>query len=452
MSPRRRVPTLWSYSSGERPNTVVVREKRPGGNLYIRMWNPVGLTQMEECLEHTDRQAAIDYADGEAKKLRDGAVLLSHASTVGNVLAHYLAYRTPRKTTPQQQQEDRRRAVMWTAYLGADLPVGKIGRKQWESFITDRSTGRIDARGAEHRPPRLPGPRAVDADLVFLQSVFNWACTWDVGPRKLLAKNPWGVPGVGVRNPLERPRNKAPARPYMTAERYRALRAAADDVLMVCLPDAPGARMVPTGEGIHPTKGYAIRGSRWMRPSYLGELMELAAQTGRRISALCRLTYADLVIGEIGKAKRPGITAIRWRPIKTEDETVVPVKPDTRAVLQRIVRARPGAGDRPLFPQGMRPWASINKDTAEDWLLAAEKAAGLAHIRGGGWHMARRAWATLHKRHPIVDVMRAGGWKDRRSLEQSYMISTEDDVMAVVNAPTVDGVAIQRRRTARGVR
>jgi integrase len=62
----------------------------------------------------------------------------------------------------------------------------------------------------------------------------------------------------------------------------------------------------------------------------------------------------------------------------------------------------------------------MNKLLAGYYLKRAEKAAGLSAVKRLGWHGFRRAWATQRKALPLADVMRAGGWRDVKALQEAY--------------------------------
>src|ERR1043165_7650556 len=131
-----------------------------------------------------------------------------------------------------------------------------------------------------------------------------------------------------------------------------------------------------------------------MKPSYLPELLDIVEDTGRRISAICRLWYSDLI-------REQGVgTKVRWGPFKQEDEQVVPIGERARAAIARILEARPGVGNAPIFPANRRgdrgQVVAIEKRTATDWLLAAESIAfknewiAVEHLDGGCFHPYRR--------------------------------------------------------------
>jgi integrase len=80
--------------------------------------------------------------------------------------------------------------------------------------------------------------------------------------------------------------------------------------------------------------------------AYLADVLALAAETGRRISAILALRWDDIV----WDARPHG--AIRWRADedKMGEEWTAPLSPKARAVLDRLRRERPGLGNALLFP------------------------------------------------------------------------------------------------------
>ena len=92
-------------------------------------------------------------------------------------------------------------------------------------------------------------------------------------------------------------------------------------------------------------------------------------------------------------------------------------------------------GNQYLFPAPKakgKPWSRWH---ARDLLEDAEAAAELEPIKGGDFHPYRRKWATERKRLSMPDVMAAGGWRDRRSLEECYMQADEATMYEVMAEP-----------------
>lgn len=423
MSPRKK---NWSFSAGEYPHTVRVFEREPGGMLYAQAWDPTVGYSPRISLRHRDQEQAITYAETEAAKLRDGSVALAPAPNVIYVTMQYFIHQTPKKALAVQK-EDERRIGMWRRVLGPHTQIRHVGRPQWESFIALRGSGAIDCHGAPvAEGKRTPvSERTVDADLVFMVSVFNWATSWNVNGRPLLERNPWGGTAAGVKRALERPKPLEQKQPVASFDRFLTVRAAAERVMMVVRKKEPGAQLVTVGTAQYKHGEGPVR--QWMKPSYLPELMDLVEDTGRRITAICRLWYSDF-IREGGK-----VTKVRWRSIKGSKPTIVPIGERARAAIERVLAQRPGIGDRPAFPSPRNPDKAITRFLARDWLERAEDLAEVEHVDGGDFHPYRRKWATERKHHPDADVMEGGGWTDPRSLKRSYQKADSETVLAVIN-------------------
>src|SRR3954452_16506251 len=130
--------------------------------------------------------------------------------------------------------------------------------------------------------------------------------------------------------------------------------------------------------------------------SYLSELLDLAHDAGRRITAICAVRYQDL---RLEQAPSPHHGAIRW-PGETDKEGrqwVAPISPRVRAALDRILRERPGIGAAYLFPCPTDPSRPVQYERVRHWLVVAEKLAKLPKQRGTSFHAYRRAWATARK-------------------------------------------------------
>lgn len=114
----------------------------------------------------------------------------------------------------------------------------------------------------------------------------------------------------------------------------------------------------------------------------------------------------------------------------------VPLAEETRSAIERVLAMNPVVGEMPLFPaprakDGNRPscWTRFH---ARNLLGRAERAASISPIEGGDFHPYRRAWSTARKHHPAADVAAAGGWRDLRSLEKSYIKADEATMLRVV--------------------
>ena len=392
----------WTFSAGSRPHTVTIFER--DGRLHARAWDPtLRGTGGFRCrsLKHNDRAKAKTYALEQAAKLEKGsAEIMQGVVKLGPVIDLYLLNRSPRKGQ-REQKADRRRGDMWKRFLGTDTDPHTISLASWERFIDLRQLGAIDSRAKpiQTEKRRIVRTRSVNQDLQWLGWVLNWASKWRTPQGNyLMRENP--VRGYEV------PTEKNPRRPVATEDRYQATRAKTDQVTMVV-----------RWHG----KSKTIR-------SYLSEVLDIVSGTGRRLSAVLQLQYGDLQLQDGPHG------AIRWpaNTDKTGRETLVPIGPDVRAAIDRVLRERPGIGQASLFPAPGDPTKPVTRHLAAKWLQQAEKLAGLEKLDGSLWHAYRRKWATERKHLPDADVAAAGGWVNSNTLRLVYQQADQETLLRVV--------------------
>lgn len=324
------------------------RDGEPGGLLYARTTGTHG-EDIRLSLGHRDREQAKAYALEQAGKLRHGCDdIRAGRLFMSRLFALYALHRTPGKTL-NEQNEDGRRTKMWTRVLGAQKDAAKITRSEWERFADMRASGQLDAQG-EHVPNlklrRPVRPRSVQRDMLWLKWVLNWGTSWqDSEGRYLLTANP--VRGFDV------PHEKNPRRPVASTDLLEKVLAAAETLEMEL---------------------------RWGRKArrqraYIADILVLAAEIGRRISAILALRWDDVV----WEARPHG--AIRWRAetAKMGHEWTAPVSAKASAVLDRLRRERPGVGTALLFPSPINPEVPVSYERVRCWLAKAEKLAGVSN-------------------------------------------------------------------------
>jgi integrase len=402
-------PKRWRFTSGAAGSRVTVYEREPGGPLWARCWDASlgngkgGMRRLS--LGHRDKAKAEAYAVKEAAKLQEGTAELQQARlTLARLFALYLTHHSPKKTA-EQQDDDRRQVELWTRILGANRDPHLIRNAHLEDFERRRRSGEIDSRGLpvpiEKR--RAVRARTVEHDVKWLRWCCNWAMRHeDENGRPLLRENP-------VRYIPKPERN--PRRPVASTDRYEALRAVADRVMME-------------------DRG---KGKRTPRRSYLSELLDIAHGTGRRIRAICRLRVEDLRLE--ANAEHGPFGAIRW-PATTDKqgrESVVPMSPLVRDAVKRALGERAITAGY-LFPMPTNPARPITAERAALWLRKAEKLAGLTHQDGGAWHPFRRGFATARKHLPLPDLAAAGGWKGTETLTRCYLHPDSETLLKVVLA------------------
>ncbi len=210
-------------------------------------------------------------------------------------------------------------------------------------------------------------------------------------------------------NPVRRydiPTELNPMRPVASQDRYEATRAVSDEINMEM----------------------RVNGRREGQRSYLSELLDIINGTGRRISAVCSLTFDDLKLheGPSGSICWPADTD------KMGHESTVPISPPVRAALDGVLAKRPGIGAAPLFPSPGDPTRLITRHLVDKWLRKAEKLAGLEPLKGSLWHAYRRKWATERKHPPGADVAAAGGWANGLTLLKVYQQPDPETMLKVV--------------------
>ena len=291
-----------------------------------------------------------------------------------------------------QPSEDRRRMELWTHFLGPERNVVLIDHSTINRFVRNRRAGKIELPQRRLKPN--PSETTIGADIVFLQSVLNWATTV-VKPdgTRLLEQNP-------IRG-YDRPANKSPRQPLATFDRFVKLRKIADSV--------------------DPQRLF-------------GSFIDLVVELGWRVTSICELRASDV---DPKTARHPpnGRILKRAEVDKEEVEMWVPLTERARESLDTILRVHPTIGDGFLFPapkKAEKPWSRWH---ARDLLERAEEAAGIDHLEGGAFHPFRRMWATERKHLPDKDVAAAGGWRDIESLRKSYQQVDEKTLLQVMTNP-----------------
>lgn len=166
----------------------------------------------------------------------------------------------------------------------------------------------------------------------------------------------------------------------------------------------------------------------------LSELLDLANLTGRRLSSIRMLSYAD-ILPDRGPR---GSLRFRADTDKMGYESAVPMTRRIRSVVDRVLRDRPGIGDAPLFPSPKDLGQPVSRHMCDKWLREAERRAGVEKLDGRLWHAYRAKFATEMVDVPDRVLAKLGGWKTPRTLDIYQQPS--DDVLLE---------ALEQRRTLR---
>lgn len=397
---------MWSVTVGGYGHRVRACERGSAGFISLRWWDASLHTSRWQPLGHKDRVRAEEQARELSGELLNATQSVRSSSVlVVELLARYETEVVAFKKK-EHASDDKRRIELWQTVLG-NREVRSIDYPTMNRFVRDRRSGRIEVTGRKLSVPgkklkngklhRGPNATTIGADIVFLQSVFNWALKVRLSDgSRLLTENP--IHGY------ERPKNPNPRQPVATYDRFLRVRAKADEV-----------------------------------DSLFGSFMDLVEGLGWRVSAICKLQRTDIERQRTEDAPN-GLIRKSAENDKENVEQWIPLSESTRAAVDRILERNPVIGDLYLFPAQKKretdrpaPWSRFY---ARDLLSRAEKKAKVAHLEGGAFHPYRRKWSTERKHLPTADVQLAGGWKDARSLEKSYQKADAKTVLRVMTEST----------------
>jgi integrase len=405
----------WSKIVSAHGQDVRVFERTPGGVLYIV---PVGARQAgaRRSLGHRDRRQAEDDARALAKALA-GAELAGVPSaerSFGELRRAYLRERVP-MLRPARAWAVQRALDLLAAYLepgGRPFRMDDFGQHQVDGYAEARRSGRLHSddyrsgqRAADGTHIHTARDGTIGTELKILSAMCNWAVAFKTNGRRLLAHNP-------VRD-AKLPKEANVRRPVASAERFRKLVEVAGEA------DASGQ---------------------------LRAMLALAYFSARRISAICHLRVADLLLtraqvraaaaalGMDENVSEEWAQAIRWRGEfdKKGYETLAPIGAELRRELDAYLRRHPSVGEAWLFEYSLHPGQALPRNAAKWRLAQAEKLAKLPHLEHGGWHAFRRAWASQRRHLPVQDVAAAGGWRDIQALQTAYQHADAATMRAVM--------------------
>jgi integrase len=375
---------LWSRSFGTRGNRVRVYEARSGGPLMRSIF--INGKENRKSLGHRDRQRAEREAYTLLTQLlADEESVTRGTLTLGQLRRMYVESPAFADKKENTRHGDGRRLERVVAFLGASRPADIITESDVRRFTAARRKGDPLLLGV--KPGHAVRDRSVEADLVALHTMLNWAVKErDRSGRRLIPENP--LRGVTI------PKEKNPQRPVATHDVYEKLLSVAAE--------------------INPLLRIAL---------------VLAEGTGRRLSAWRQLRWEDVNIEE-------GV--IRWRAEtdKRGYEQVVPMMHVVQKELLAHRRRNPTIGVPWVLASPANPSTPCSRHLLDDWLRKAYSRAGIVPQVGGLWHPFRRKWASERKDYPVVDVAAAGGWKDVRTVQTSYMQADSATIRNVVLNPT----------------
>jgi integrase len=380
-------PKCWRMSQGERGLRVAVFERRPKGRLYLEAFAD-GRRITRKSLGHTDKALALAKAKEVYRSLQRGEEALDwERPSLSTLFDMYRASEAHRDKARKTQRDDEGKLRRVIKFMGVDRDASTLA----ESDVRRYRRARISGQG----PKGKVGARAVQADLVALQTMLNWAARQRRGREFLLNVNPLR----GVKLPGE----NNPNRPIETYETFVQL-----------MEQAPAVD--------------------WRLPAVL----MLVEFSGQRIGSVLKLRRQDVDL-ECGWVNFPG------RFQKTKFDHRVPLSPDIVEMLRGYVQSIGEEPDALLFPSDRDPTSPVSRWGMDAKLREAYRRAGLKPAPGGLWHPWRRKWATERKDMPLKDVAEAGGWKDLRTLLKYQQVDEQTLRDVVLNAPKLTKMGLVRR-------
>lgn len=382
----------WTLSLGTRGARVRVFQREPGGVFYRDVW--VDGRKDRRSLGTTERtQAEARGRALVAALLQPTPATREGPITLGQLWARFQVECAAWKdNAARSREDDRRRAAVLLAALGAERTVVSLGANDCAAYATQRKAGGILLEGVPTGPVRQ---RSVQAELGLLKQMTRWAT---------LVRSADGRPWV-AHDPLAQvslQREPDVRRPMTSRHRYEATRAVL--ARWKAAEDAETAR----------------------RGWYVDTALVLAYRVGRRLSAIRGLRWEDV-------DWKTGDVVWRAATDKLRRTAVRPLPSDVLDVLRAFQDAFDSRGGY-LFARTKDPTRPFDRHWFDKWLVRAEGEAGLEKLKGSAWHAFRRRWASDRAGMGLKGVMEYAGWTDVRTVLQ-YQQLDRAQLLEVVNGP-----------------
>ena len=364
-----------SYTTGEKGRNRVVLGWNEDRGTFRLVFFPNGRRKYRTCTsltwEDAKREADQLAADLAAGRLAPGEVL-----TVAKLFDMYRVAVSPTKGRSKQGHDQRAARVFQLAW-GKDLPVARLGRREWDDFIRSRREGRLPGFGRVRN-------RQIQYDLKALRAALRWAIeTRGERGEYLLDRDPTAG--------LKMPKEASPRRVSISDEECDRLFSVADKV------------------------------SWRFRVAFA-----LGFYTGCRIGSIRHLRWSDI---DFQKGQ------IHWRKEtdKSSFERDCALRTSAMEVLRGLQRQRRVIGDGWVFPSPTDPSQPASRNLFRDYWRRAVKLAGLPEVERRGWHSLRRRFATATKGQSDRDTMHLMGLKSTAMLH-IYRQTEEEAQRKVVEA------------------
>lgn len=203
----------WTLSIGRRGDRVRLFQKRRDGQFYREVWVP-GKGPSRKCLGTSDRGEAEQLARRLQAELALG---LEQRKAGGKITLRLLwdRFRTECQAYLDNKgathKDAKLRAKVLLAFFGDEVDVRSLTARDQAAFVAARRAGGLKLSDTEGDVTRPVGARTLEADLVLLHMMLNWATTVRVDGVRWLEFNP--LQGI------KRPREANPRRPVAVAGR-----------------------------------------------------------------------------------------------------------------------------------------------------------------------------------------------------------------------------------------
>lgn len=337
----------WARSLGERGTRVRLFQMTKGGVFYRSVF--LDGRKERRALGTNDRKVAESLGRALLLELQKGPLAGPSAQlTLGTLSDRYLTECPAHLDNASHTRSDAaRRATVLLGYFGGSCEVENLSANDVAAYTTSRRAGGITVNEMWTTAPVRA--RSVEADLVVLFAMLNWAVTVRVAGRRLLVGNPL----AGVR----RTREPNLLRPVATWDRFEATRT--------------------TMRELATQSESECEQTRWVKMELA---LVLGEATGRRLGAIRQLRWDD-ILWDTG--------VIRWRAEadKKRREWVVPMPAALCGELRQF-RRKLGAVGGWVFAAERNPEAPMDRHLFDRWLTHAE----------------REGTATEARRRPLAPV------------------------------------------------
>ena len=367
--------SLYSESYGQRGCKVRVYEPRPGAPFMLA--RRVNGKYHAASLGHRDAEKAKAEAFALISAVLNGQKEQAEQTdpnklTVKALVAMYLDSEQYKDLAERQRKDKKALLEKIVDYFGPTKRVATLD--------DDAVRGLLRARREGTRGFGKGGQQSVYHCFAALRSVFLWARDkrTETGGR-LLRDNP--LDGMAKRLKV-RP-NPTPNKPTIRHDEFEKL----------------------------------VKGARKL-PMYTRVFLILTEAAGRRAGAVRQLRWENV---DLDRGR------IHWRGDRGVDKMQLQMtRPTTRRAMRylRVWQKHCPSQDW-VFPAPRDETKVVSKGTAQSWILAAFKAAGLKRPKGLGWHGLRRKWASERRGHALTDVKEAGGWLSMAALLRYVQVDDE---------------------------